>query len=134
MEIFLYDIYHIYSESDYITLFENLAAKAALVEYKKKMANEDSPSDLPVINKNVVLPTRNTMKHQVFICYSRKDKEMADALCEILKDNGIEYWVDCVGGLPFDGCKVTSIQNLIVRYCRRMSQISKKYVSSITFR
>ena len=97
VEIFLYDIYHIYSESDYITLFESLAAKAALVEYKKNKANEDSPSDLPVINKNVVLPTRNTMKHQVFISYSRKDKDMADALCEILKDNGIEYWIDKEG-------------------------------------
>ena len=97
VEIFLYDIYHIYSESDYITLFESLAAKAALVEYKKNKANEDSTTDLPVINKNVVLPTRNTMKHQVFISYSRKDKDMADALCEILKDNGIEYWIDKEG-------------------------------------
>lgn len=97
VEIFLYDIYHIYSESDYITLFESLAAKAALVEYKKKVANEDSTTNLPVINKNVVLPTRNTMKHQVFISYSRKDKNMADALCEILKENGIKYWIDKEG-------------------------------------
>ena len=37
------------------------------------------------------------MKHQVFISYSRKDKEAADCLCEILKENGIAYWIDKEG-------------------------------------
>lgn len=35
VKMYLYDIYNLYSESDYITLFERLAAKAALLEYKK---------------------------------------------------------------------------------------------------
>lgn len=35
VEMYLYDIYNLYSESDYITLFERLAAKAALLKYKK---------------------------------------------------------------------------------------------------
>ena len=97
VELYLYDMYNLYDESDYITLFETFAAKAALVEYKKKKANEDSFSDIRAVSKDVVLPTRNTMKHQVFISYSRKDKEMADTLCEILKDNGIDYWIDKEG-------------------------------------
>lgn len=29
VELYLYDLYNLYSESDYITLFESLAAKAA---------------------------------------------------------------------------------------------------------
>ena len=37
------------------------------------------------------------MKHQVFISYSRKDKDVADGLCEVLKENSIVYWIDKEG-------------------------------------
>ena len=37
------------------------------------------------------------MHHKVFISYSRRDKEMAEHLCNILKENGIEYWIDKEG-------------------------------------
>ena len=97
VELYLYDIYNLYSESDYITLFESLAAKAALVEYKKSLANEDEGQELIPVNKQITLPSRTSMKHQVFISYSRKDKDVADGLCEVLKENGIEYWIDKEG-------------------------------------
>lgn len=97
VELYLYDIYNLYSESDYITLFESLAAKAALVEYKKNLANEDESQEIIPVNKHITLPTRISMKHQVFISYSRKDKDVADGLCEVLKKNGIEYWIDKEG-------------------------------------
>lgn len=97
VELYLYDIYKLYSESDYITLFENLAAKAALIEYKRELANEDASLEIDLYNKNITLPTRNTMKHQIFISYSRKDKNVAEYLCEMLKENGIEYWIDKEG-------------------------------------
>lgn len=98
VELYLYDIYNIYTDSDYITLFESLAAKAALIQYKIKLANEDTVQEYTSVdNKNLVLPTRNSMKHQVFISYSRKDKEIAEYLCNILKDNSIEYWIDKEG-------------------------------------
>ena len=74
------------SESDYITLFESLAAKAALVEYKKGIATEDNVHDVIAINKDITIPTRSAMKHQVFISYSRKDQEVADYLCDFLKE------------------------------------------------
>ena len=97
VELYLYDLYNIYSTSDYITLFENLASKAALVEYRKFASENATSSDMTAVNKDIVLPTRSTMKHQVFISYSRKDNDTADYLCEILKENGIEYWIDKEG-------------------------------------
>lgn len=96
-ELYLYDIYNLYSESDYITLFESLAAKAALIEYKKKMLNVDEYIDISTFNKDIVIPTRISMKHLVFISYSRQDKDTAEYLCEILKENNIEYWIDKEG-------------------------------------
>ena len=97
VELYLYDIYNLYTESDYITLFESLAAKAALLEYKKMQANEDMDVAPILRNKNEKLPSRSTMTHKVFISYSRKDKEAANYLCEILKENGIAYWIDNEG-------------------------------------
>lgn len=97
VELYLYDIYNLYTESDYITLFESLAAKAALLEYKKMLANEDMPIEPTLKNRNEKLPLRRSMKHKVFISYSRKDKDAADCLCEILKENDIAYWIDKEG-------------------------------------
>ena len=48
-------------------------------------------------SKDIPLPTRSAMKHQVFISYSRKDQKTADYLCTFLKENGIEYWIDKEG-------------------------------------
>lgn len=96
VEFYLYDIYNIYTESDYITLFENLAAKAALVEYRQGLVTTDNDIVLPVQNGNP-LPSKDSMTHKVFISYSRKDQDMADYLCNILKENGIEYWIDKEG-------------------------------------
>lgn len=94
VELYLYDIYNRYSESDYITLFESFAAKAALLEYKKKLANSDDYIDVTSIEKEVPSPDRCSMTHKVFISYSRKGMEVAQYICEILKKNGIEFWID----------------------------------------
>ena len=34
------------------------------------------------------------MRYDVFISYSRKDAEIADHICEVLKENGITYFID----------------------------------------
>lgn len=97
VELYLYDLYNLYSESDYISLFESFAAKAALVEYKNAMDVMDEEPLMPMSEKSIKLPSRCNMTHRVFISYSRKDKDTAGYLCEILKQNGIEYWIDTEG-------------------------------------
>lgn len=96
VELYLYDIYNLYSESDYINLFESLAAKAALVDYKHNMLTEEDYTSVSIV-KNINMPEKNTMHHKVFISYSRKDKETAEYLCTLLKENGMEYWIDKEG-------------------------------------
>lgn len=34
------------------------------------------------------------MKHDVFISYSRKDIDAANALCDLLNSAGVDYWID----------------------------------------
>ena len=96
VELYLYDIYNLYSESDYISLFESLAAKAALVEYKQGLiSNDESP--MPIQTGIVQLPEKGNMNHEVFISYSRKDKDIADFVSNVLKENSIKYWIDKEG-------------------------------------
>lgn len=96
VELYLYDIYNLYSESDYITLFESLAAKAALVEYKQGLIARDEAL-MPIQMGNIQLPEKENMNHEVFISYSRKDKDIADYVSEVLKENCIRYWIDKEG-------------------------------------
>ncbi|MDE7090037.1 MAG: TIR domain-containing protein, partial [Prevotella sp.] len=96
VELYCYDIYKLCSESDIITLFENLAAKAALVGYQNR--SETEPDDvIPTEQLDVDIPERVDMNHKVFISYSRRDQKTAEHLCNILKENGIEYWIDKEG-------------------------------------
>lgn len=97
VELYLYDFYNLYSESDCITLFESFAAKAALLEYKQKLANVDDGPNLLFVEKDASFPERGSMTHKVFLSYSRKDNDVAQYICEMLKMNGIEYWIDKKG-------------------------------------
>lgn len=98
VELYINDVYRLYTESDYISLFECFASKAALVEYQKNLAYKGDFTEMRgKINENEACPSHKTMKHQVFISYSRKDKDIAEFLCELLKENNIEYWIDKEG-------------------------------------
>ena len=97
VELYIHDVYHLYSSSDYISLYESFAAKAALLDYKRSLANANEYIDIASIENDIPLPDRSSMKHKVFISYSRKDKEVAQYICEILEKSGIEYWIDKKG-------------------------------------
>lgn len=49
------------------------------------------------IDKSHIIPTRKSMKNQVFTSYSRKGKDFAEYFCDVLKNNFIEYWIDKEG-------------------------------------
>ncbi len=97
VELYLYDLYNLYTESDYISLFESLAAKAALVEYRRKTQQEDE--QVPVIpqKREVTVPHKSTMTHKVFISYSRKDSKSTEYIFNTIKETGVECWIDREG-------------------------------------
>jgi|WetSurSiteA1Bulk_404760.scaffolds.fasta_scaffold12685_2 TolB-like protein/Tfp pilus assembly protein PilF len=54
------------------------------------------------------------MAHDVFISYSNKDKNVAEAVCLILENNGIRCWIaprDITPGLPFAEAIIDGIEN-----------------------
>jgi len=61
------------------------------------------------------------MAHDVFVSYSNKDKNVADAVCSTLESNGIRCWIaprDITPGAPFaesiiDGIKGSKVFVLI---------------------
>lgn len=96
VELYWFDIYKLCSESDIITLFENLASKAALVEYQQS-EGDDETTDMVQADAPANVPAREDMHHKVFISYSRKDMKTVEYICSVLKENGIEYWIDKEG-------------------------------------
>ena len=74
VELYLYDIYKLYSESDYITLFETLAVKSALIGYKQPLNEVDEPtSAIAVDNDEIQVLDKANMKHKVFKIYMLMD-------------------------------------------------------------
>jgi tetratricopeptide (TPR) repeat protein len=70
---------------------------------------------------NYLVYEHKSMAHDVFISYSNKDKNVADAVCSILEKNGVRCWIaprDITPGAPFaeaiiDGIKESKIFVLI---------------------
>ena len=57
------------------------------------------------------------MKKDVFISYSRKDMKIADQICDVLKANGITYFIDregISGGEEYSGVLAESIDSCIL--------------------
>lgn len=54
------------------------------------------------------------MEHDVFISYSNKDKNVADAVCSVLEKKGVKCWIaprDITPGLPFAEAIIDGIEN-----------------------
>ena len=64
------------------------------------------------------------MAHDVFISYSRADKEIADEVCAAFEQAGISYWIDR-GGITSGEVFAKTIVNAIIE-----SQITV-FISSV---
>lgn len=95
VEFYVLDLYNLYSDENYIQMFENFAAQAAMFNARNesKLSRDAKQSgELPEEIRQLAdeIP-------DVFISYSRKDGETAAALCDFLAKQGFRYWIDKKG-------------------------------------
>lgn len=106
IELYLYDHLHRWEPIDYLPVFEKIAVASAMAE---RTLREDSASltDERItgsIDERAEIPASD-MTHQVFISYSRKDKDAAAKVCSFLDEHGFSYWIDTDGMLSRDSFK-----------------------------
>lgn len=91
IEIYLYGIREDFSMMDYIAFFEQFALRVPTVNNPQKI----KPIISPIKTENASPKTEN--KYDVFISYSRLDKEKTDIVCQYLDQYDISYWIDREG-------------------------------------
>lgn len=97
VELYLYDRKHIMGPMDYIDMFENFAIKSAMAHYLETNKTAANSINCSKINKNIEVPKREEMNHDVFISYSRKDSDSVFQIKEMLDKYGIVSWIDKEG-------------------------------------
>ena len=106
VELFLFDRFHRKSEWDFLTYFEKLGKYWP--EKYDNMVNEEARQQqtIDIITEN------NALSPYVFISYSRKDTEIAQSVCEKLKQHGIDYWIDSEGLYSGESFKSTIVDKI----------------------
>lgn len=73
--------------------------------------------------------------YDVFISYSRSDREIADAICRELKSNGLKYWMDTKipGGEFFDDEIIAALEksNIVILIFSKNSNASPHVTTEI---
>lgn len=104
VELYLFKRYPGQSEWDFLPFFENIG----------KYLPEDFTNSQVTKESDLINESPETVKNpNIFISYSRKNQEQADAICELLNKNGISYWIDKEGkysGSNFKGVIVEQIK------------------------
>lgn len=111
VEIYIHDVYEVYSRFDYLPFFEWLATYTH--EYGRQLEQvEGADSVIPtnVAGMENELKKIEKRPHKVFFSYSRTDSEKADFLCGALDRWEIPYWIDRDG--VFSG---SNFKELIVK-------------------
>ena len=99
VELYLYDRFKKKSEIDYIDMFERFAVKSALSNLsvtnivQNTLEEEDTLPTYESLDKK----STSSMNHDVFISYSRKDKEKMKPIIDTLADMKISHWIDETG-------------------------------------
>lgn len=98
IELYIYD-----NRSDieiimnYLKVFERTAVLASdehatIFESKRLNINQESITN--EVPENFIPENVDTMDHDIFISYSRKDAAFADKICKLLEENNLRYWID----------------------------------------
>ena len=127
VELYLYDRFGKMTEWDFLPFFEKIG-KYLPEENLLKPEEIDETKDeyLNVVEENSV----------IFISYSRKDKEQASAICQMLNKYNISYWIDEEGkysGSNFKGVIVEQIKksSIVLFLSSQNSNLSPNVVKEI---
>jgi len=52
-------------------------------------------------------------KYDIYICYSRKDNEIATDICHFLDQQGLSYWIDRRNDSRIARCPLWKKENII---------------------
>lgn len=107
VELYLFNRYQNGTEWDFLPFFEKIG----------KYLPEDETMSNSMDSNNVVASNTDENAPFVFISYSRKDADKSNAICEILKKRGLDYWIDEEGkysGSNYKGIIVEQIKKSAV--------------------
>lgn len=107
VELYLFKRYPGQSEWDFLPFFEKIG----------KYLPDDTIINDHVDNKTIVTKESDQFTPFVFISYSRKDIDRSKSICELLKENRIDYWIDEEGkysGSNFKGVIVEQIKKAAI--------------------
>jgi hypothetical protein len=127
VELYLYNRFGKMTEWDFLPFFEKIGKylpEENLLNPEETDETKDKYSD--VVEENLV----------IFISYSRKDKEQASAICQILNKYNISYWIDeeCTySGSNFKGVIVEQIKksSIVLFLSSQNSNLSPNVVKEI---
>lgn len=85
IELYLYGVREDFDMIDYIAFFEQFALRVPAEPPKEKFLRS---------RMKEAAPQTIDSKYDVFISYSRMDKEKTDLICQYLDQFGIKYWID----------------------------------------
>lgn len=135
IEIYLFDRFNKMTQWDYLPIFEQFASQEALSLLLREQSFDRLDTD-DVKNSSVDEPLPN-VDNDIFISYSRKDKEKVTQIYELLKSNGLKCWLDVDGmysGVSFKKVIVDAIKQstILLFMSSENSNKSKNVISEVS--
>lgn len=88
IELYLYGVREDFNLIDYIAFFEQFALRVPTENDNSNVTSVTS------FQKEETSAQTFVNKYDVFVNYSRLDKQKTDIVCQYLKKSGISYWID----------------------------------------
>lgn len=135
VEIYLYDRFQRMEPWDFLPFFECFASASTLSTEENENCFMQQHDYANVSIEDCA--KEDSMNHQVFISYSRKDTAMIAPICAILNDLSIKYWIDINGVYSGDNykdtiCKAIKTAKLVVFLSSANSNASHNVAKEIS--